>query len=63
MATPYNTGVASGREFEDYSGNENDGAPINSPTLTGEYLETSGTTLVYMRWEVYKMSLVNGKGR
>jgi hypothetical protein len=41
LAIPMNTGIASGRELEDYSGNENDATPQNAPTLTGAPLEFS----------------------
>lgn len=39
LALPLNDGVASGREFEDFSGNENDVTLVNSPSLTGSDIQ------------------------
>lgn len=38
LALPLNDGVATGRENEDFSGNENDGTLVGSPTYTGTAL-------------------------
>lgn len=46
VALPLNDGVASGREFEDYSGNDNDPSENGSPTITGDSI-TIVKSLVY----------------
>lgn len=39
LALPLNTGVATGRDFEDYSGNENNPTLVGAPTITGDLIE------------------------
>jgi hypothetical protein len=46
-ALPLNDGVASGRENEDFSGNENNGVFQGTPTYTGESLAFDDTNIVY----------------
>jgi hypothetical protein len=43
LALPLNSGIAVGREFEDYSGYEHNPTLINVPTITGSFINVEST--------------------
>ena len=47
LGLPLNTGVATGREFEDYSGKESNAALTGSPVTNGATIDSDDTNLVY----------------
>jgi len=59
LALPLNGSLATGREFEDYSGNENNPTPVGSPTITGTLIDID-PGLVYNSFDYTGARYVDG---